>query len=99
MSKPCEYCGCDLPLGVDRRTRRIRSHHFAVCERRPNVPKVPAAPYADMLAELKADGTEVDWICTDGYQWPARIGLEGWFTPAALRALADFVEKQQADSP
>lgn len=32
MKKPCEYCGADLPLGVDRETRRVRSHHFLNCE-------------------------------------------------------------------
>ena len=35
MSKPCEYCGVALPLGVDKRTRRVRSFHFASCEKRP----------------------------------------------------------------
>ena len=39
MNKPCEYCGCDLPLGVDKRTRQQRSHHFATCKARP-VPEV-----------------------------------------------------------
>ena len=29
--KPCEYCGLDLPLGVDRNTRRVRSYHFNAC--------------------------------------------------------------------
>ena len=29
--KPCEYCGHPLPQGVDKRTRQIRSHHFASC--------------------------------------------------------------------
>lgn len=32
--KPCEYCGVDLPKGVDKRTRQTRSHHFSVCEKR-----------------------------------------------------------------
>ena len=27
-SRPCEYCGEDLPEGVDKHTRRIRSAHF-----------------------------------------------------------------------
>ena len=36
MKKPCEYCGCDLPLGVDKNTRRIRSRHFSSCKARPN---------------------------------------------------------------
>ena len=35
MNKPCEYCGCDLPLGVDKKTRQQRSHHFATCKARP----------------------------------------------------------------
>lgn len=30
--KPCEYCGCDLPMGVDKNTRRLRSFHFERCE-------------------------------------------------------------------
>ena len=30
--KPCEYCGHPLPQGVDKRTRQIRSHHFASCK-------------------------------------------------------------------
>ena len=32
MERPCDYCGTDLPHGVDLRTRRIRSFHFAYCE-------------------------------------------------------------------
>jgi hypothetical protein len=35
MNKPCEYCGCDLPLGADKKTRQQRSHHFATCKARP----------------------------------------------------------------
>ena len=30
--KPCEYCGHPLPQGVDKRTRQVRSHHFASCK-------------------------------------------------------------------
>lgn len=46
--KPCEYCGQDLPRGVDLRTRRIRSRHFAHCETRlaqrdANLAKVQSA--------------------------------------------------------
>jgi hypothetical protein len=33
--KPCEYCGADLPEGVDKSTRRIRSFHFSECAERP----------------------------------------------------------------
>ncbi len=32
MSKPCEYCGHDLPFGVDKKTRQTRSRHFDSCE-------------------------------------------------------------------
>lgn len=40
MNKPCEYCGCDLPLGIDKRTRQIRSRHFASCAKRPSKTEV-----------------------------------------------------------
>ncbi len=32
MDKPCEYCGHDLPAGIDKWTRRMRSAHFASCQ-------------------------------------------------------------------
>ena len=35
LKKPCEYCGQDLPLGVDKPTRQVRSHHFSHCTARP----------------------------------------------------------------
>lgn len=68
MSKPCEYCGADLPLGVDKRTRRIRSYHFAHCEKRP-VKVAPTVLDADQMADLLVrledavealDGTSVE---------------------------------------
>ena len=31
LKKPCEYCGQDLPLGVDKPTRQVRSYHFFHC--------------------------------------------------------------------
>lgn len=34
-TKPCEYCGHVLPLGVDKRTRQIRSAHFDSCTEKP----------------------------------------------------------------
>lgn len=34
-NKPCEYCGQTLPVGVDKRTRQIRSAHFASCAKKP----------------------------------------------------------------
>lgn len=33
--KPCEYCGTVLPVGIDKRTRQQRSHHFSVCDKLP----------------------------------------------------------------
>ena len=57
MSKPCEYCGVDLPLGVDKRTRRVRSFHFASCEKRPQTtpPSLDIEAQRDALLEaLKA---------------------------------------------
>lgn len=45
MSKPCEYCGADLPHGVDKATRRIRSFHFNECTMRP-------APVEDKLSDI-----------------------------------------------
>jgi hypothetical protein len=53
MSKPCEYCGVDLPLGVDKRTRRVRSFHFASCEKRPQTtpPSLDIEAQRDALLE------------------------------------------------
>jgi len=31
----CEYCAAPLPLGVDVKTRRIRTAHFQSCPERP----------------------------------------------------------------
>jgi hypothetical protein len=49
MKKPCEYCGCDLPLGVDKDTRRIRSRHFASCKARPSLGLESPAPVQEHL--------------------------------------------------
>lgn len=51
MNKPCEYCGGFLPAGVDKRTRRIRSAHFARCTKRPS-PVVRRPPSYNELVEL-----------------------------------------------
>ena len=53
MSKPCEYCGVDLPLGVDKGTRRVRSFHFASCEKRPKTtpPSMDIEAQRDVLLE------------------------------------------------
>jgi hypothetical protein len=51
MKKPCEYCGCDLPLGVDKDTRRIRSRHFSSCKARPSLEVEPPAPIPDAITD------------------------------------------------
>ena len=51
--KPCEYCGARLPLGVDKKTRQMRSYHFARCEKRPKPEPTapdPANSYARSIA-------------------------------------------------
>lgn len=40
MNKPCEYCSEDLPEGVDKRTRQIRSYHFKNCWKRLELKRV-----------------------------------------------------------
>ena len=61
MNKPCEYCGCDLPLGVDKKTRQQRSHHFATCKARP-APEVK--PFAQRTWVGLTD-EEAFQICVD----------------------------------
>ena len=62
MSKPCEYCGVDLPLGVDKGTRRVRSFHFASCEKRPQTTPPLLDPKAQRDALLEALRAAVaDW--------------------------------------
>ena len=52
--KPCEYCGCDLPLGVDKDTRRIRSRHFSSCKARPSLEVESPAPVPTSWMEMVA---------------------------------------------
>jgi hypothetical protein len=67
MNKPCEYCGRDLPLGVDKKTRQQRSHHFATCKARP-VPEVE--PFAQrtwvgLTDEEIQDALEIEFLGCD----------------------------------
>ena len=64
MSKPCEYCGRDLPLGVDKKTRQQRSHHFATCKARP-------IPEVELFAQRTWVGLtdeEIDYLCELAYE-------------------------------
>ena len=63
MSKPCEYCGVDLPLGVDKKTRRMRSFHFASCKNRPQPQPLPALYDDDEARPLpsESDRAARDW--------------------------------------
>ena len=70
MSKPCEYCGVDLPLGVDKGTRRVRSFHFASCEKRPKTtpPSMDIEAQRDALLEaLKLARPYISTYTVDGY--------------------------------
>ena len=56
--KPCEYCGHDLPEGVDKKTRRIRTYHFQSCVKRPrwepdNSCEMLIAAAPDLLSALQ----------------------------------------------
>ena len=76
MNKPCEYCGRDLPLGVDKKTRQQRSHHFATCKARP-VPEVE--PFAQRTwvgltdEELSEVYNQADWDTVNGWEYERAI--------------------------
>jgi hypothetical protein len=54
VNKPCEYCGCDLPMGIDKATRRTRSFHFQRCEKRlQNVLYGPGTGETDPFADIR----------------------------------------------
>lgn len=53
--KPCEYCGEDLPEGVDKNTRRIRSHHFANCKVRQQIKEQEAQDEINDKADSMID--------------------------------------------
>ena len=82
MNKPCEYCGADLPVGVSKGTRRVRSFHFAQCEKRPvksAPPPLDPEEMADLLVRAAdaieaLDGTSVEneSLVDDYRAWRAR---------------------------
>ena len=59
LKKPCEYCGQDLPLGVDKPTRQVRSYHFSHCTARPEPEPEPEREWVGLTATEIHD--------TDGY--------------------------------
>ncbi|MEY2653413.1 MAG: hypothetical protein RLZZ524_440 [Pseudomonadota bacterium] len=84
FSKPCEYCGCDLPHGVDKGTRRIRSFHFDRCDMRPRqfTPAPEPSTMQDLLLRAAdaieaLDGTSVEneKLVDDYRAWRARQGV------------------------
>ena len=69
MSKPCEYCGRDLPLGVDKKTRQQRSHHFATYKARP-VPEVDPFAQRKGLTDEEIDRLWSQSLAdTEGETW------------------------------
>ena len=64
MERPCDYCGTDLPHGVDLRTRRIRTAHFQSCSAKPAREPIKAPQSADLDALDAAIGAlehDADW--------------------------------------
>ena len=85
MSKPCEYCGVDLPLGVDKRTRRVRSFHFASCEKRPQ----QTTPHSlDIEAQRDAllEALKEIVAATDSDEWNP---VSTWRARAAIKAVEE----------
>jgi hypothetical protein len=70
MSKPCEYCGHDLPFGIDKKTRQTRSRHFDSCEVRlseklqESEKEIKDEPpqFPTMLRKMWAGREVQDWI-------------------------------------
>ena len=60
-NSPCEYCGAALPFGVDKPTRRIRSHHFQNCSMRPQHKEVEP-PRRECSCEASPLQTEISLL-------------------------------------
>jgi hypothetical protein len=83
MNKPCEYCGCDLPMGVDKHTRRVRSFHFERCEKRPQKVVAPVLdPHemrdlllraSDAIEALDGTSIENERLVDDYRAWRRRL--------------------------
>lgn len=59
----CEYCGDPLPLGVDKRTRQQRTHHFQVCLKKPQMETQCEQPPAISAPEIIALQEENASLC------------------------------------
>ena len=64
--KPCEYCGHQLPQGVDKRTRQIRSHHFASCKVRLEQKALADHAEQSLTVEPAQHHEPVAWMDNDG---------------------------------
>ena len=89
MSKPCEYCGVDLPLGVDKGTRRVRSFHFASCKKRPKTtpPSMDIEAQRDALLEALK---EYGWHHEGCPQYPTYTHPDRW--PACTCGFDDAIK-------
>lgn len=63
MTRPCEYCGAELPENVDKRSRRARTFHFQTCPARPKPEPAPEIVSAiDTIdAAVRALEHDADW--------------------------------------
>lgn len=91
MNKPCEYCGCDLPLGVDKKTRQHRSHHFATCKARPVCEVEPPAQQEPVVLPCCGftDARAVRWNFYDKVVQCHNCGQVYTSPPAQRKPLTD----------
>ena len=97
MKKPCEYCGCDLPLGVDKDTRRIRSRHFSSCKATPSLEVESPAPVPTSWMEM----VTVNLLREGVNKHKARELAEHFysFAPAAQPAIPDAFGTREGEHP
>jgi hypothetical protein len=77
MRKPCEYCGTDLPLGVDKRTRQQRSYHFAGCERRIELKQAQMLDVDPVIDRRRALVERITSYLTCGGLWNPELAEHG----------------------
>lgn len=84
--KPCEYCGADLPLGVDKHTRRIRSAHFSNCPCRP-VNDPPVSEIDELRAALLERDAQTEVLANELQGAGMQIDAQRKVLEQALEAL------------